>query len=103
MNNMETFSFDPADFLDDPEVVVEYLTLALSEDDPSVFQSAFEDVARSRGLFSIYSNVPFEKHHLYPSLTSDAKPFYNVVSSIVQGLDFSCTHSALALGWSTSF
>jgi len=88
---METFSFDPADFLDDPKVVVEYLNIALAENDPSILLSAINDVVRSRGMISVYPKIQFEQHNPYKSLTSDTKFHYNVVSKIVQGFDFKST------------
>jgi probable addiction module antidote protein len=43
--------FDPSAFLDSDEVVAEYLTAALEDDNPDVFLAAVGHVAKSRGMF----------------------------------------------------
>ena len=42
--------FDAADYLDDEEVIVEYLTAALEDPNPDIFLVAVRDVARARAL-----------------------------------------------------
>jgi probable addiction module antidote protein len=45
--------FDAADYLDSEEVIAEYLTAALEEENPNVFLAALSDVARARGVGKI--------------------------------------------------
>jgi probable addiction module antidote protein len=42
--------FDPADYLDDLEVIAEYLSAAAEDPNPDVFIAALGDVARARGM-----------------------------------------------------
>jgi hypothetical protein len=43
-------NFDPADYLDNDEVIAEYLTACAEDPNPEVLAAAFSDVARARGL-----------------------------------------------------
>jgi probable addiction module antidote protein len=45
--------FDPSAFLEDDEVVAEYLTAALEDDNPDVFLAAVGHVAKARGMSAI--------------------------------------------------
>ena len=47
---VRVIDFDPSAFLDNDEVVTEYLTAALEDDNPDVFLAAVGHVAKSRGI-----------------------------------------------------
>lgn len=42
--------FDPATYLDSDEVIAEYLTAVLEEDDPDLLLIALANVAKARGM-----------------------------------------------------
>jgi DNA-binding phage protein len=42
--------FDVADYLDNEEIIAEYLTAALEDEDPKMFLIAIENVTRARGM-----------------------------------------------------
>ena len=50
---MELRKFDPIDFLDSDEALVEYLNVALEENDPKYFAKALGNVARAKGMTSV--------------------------------------------------
>jgi probable addiction module antidote protein len=43
-------NYDPSAFLDDDEVIAEYLTAALEDENPDVFLAAVGNVAKARGM-----------------------------------------------------
>ncbi len=45
--------FDAADYLDNDEVIAEYLSAAVEDPDPNVFLAALGDVAKARGMAQI--------------------------------------------------
>ena len=45
--------FDPSAFLDNDEVVAEYLAAALEDDNPDVFLAAVGNVAKARGMSAV--------------------------------------------------
>ena len=49
----KTTEFDPANHLDNPEVIAEYLRLALASGDSEVLLSAIGDVEKAKGQIQI--------------------------------------------------
>ena len=49
----KTTEFDPANHLDNPEVIAEYLRLALASGDSELLLSAIGDVEKAKGLIQI--------------------------------------------------
>ena len=49
----KTTEFDPANHLDNPEVIAEYLRLALANGDSELLLSAIGDVEKAKGLIQI--------------------------------------------------
>ena len=45
----KTKNFDVADYLDNPEIIAEYLTEALETRDPKFIATAINDVVRAKG------------------------------------------------------
>ena len=66
--------FDTSAFLDDDEVIAEYLTAALEDRDPDVFLTAVGQVAKARGLASIAARSGLGRESLYKALAPGAKP-----------------------------
>ena len=57
--------FDPSAFLDNDEVVAEYLTAALEDDNPDVFLAAVGHVAKARGMSAIAESAGLGRESLY--------------------------------------
>ncbi len=53
-------TFDAADYLDNDEVVAEYLSAAMEDPDPAVFLAALSDVAKARGLERVAEDTGLE-------------------------------------------
>ena len=50
MAKVKVAPFDASEYLDDEEVIAEYLTAALEDPNPEVFLIAVANVAKARGL-----------------------------------------------------
>ena len=86
--------FDPSAFLDEDEVVAEYLTAALEEDNPEVFLAAVGHVAKARGMTAIAKSAGLGRESLYKALTPGAKPRYDTVLKVLQSLGVKLSVSA---------
>jgi probable addiction module antidote protein len=86
MPKSRTRSFDTSDFLDDDEVIAEYLTAALEESDPDVFLTAIGQVAKARGMARIADRTGLGRESLYKALAPGAKPRYDTVLKVLQSL-----------------
>jgi probable addiction module antidote protein len=86
MPKLRTRSFDTSDFLDDDEIIAEYLTAALEESDPDVFLTAIGQVAKARGMARIADRTGLGRESLYKALAPGAKPRYDTVLKVLQSL-----------------
>lgn len=86
--------FDPSAFLDDDEVVAEYLTAALEDENPDVFLAAVGNVAKARGMSIIAERAGLGRESLYKALASGAKPRYDTVLKVLQSLGVKLSVSA---------
>jgi probable addiction module antidote protein len=78
--------FDAADYLDNEEVIAEYLTAALEDPNPEMFLIAVRDVARARGMTQLAKDAGLGRESLYKALAPGAKPRYDTVLKLVHAL-----------------
>jgi probable addiction module antidote protein len=78
--------FDAADYLDNEEVIAEYLTAALDDPNPEVFLAAVADVAKSRGMTQLAKDTGLGRESLYKALAPGAKPRYDTILRLLHGL-----------------
>ena len=78
--------FDAAEFLDNDEVIAEYLSATLESDDPELFIAALNDVAKARGMASIAAASGLGRESLYKSLRSGSKLRYETVKKVLAAL-----------------
>jgi len=86
--------FDTSAFLDDDEVVAEYLTAALEDSNPDVFLAAVGQVAKARGMSAVAESTGLGRESLYKALTPGAKPRYDTVLKVLHGLGVKVTVTA---------
>ena len=77
-------SFDAAEFLDNEELISEYLSAALEEDDPAVFLAALADVAKARGMTRMAKEAKVGRESLYKALAPGAKPRYDTILKLAK-------------------
>jgi probable addiction module antidote protein len=87
--------FDPSAFLDDDEVVAEYLTAALEDDNPDVFLAAVGHVAKTRGMSAIAERAGLGRESLYKAFAPGAKPRYDTVFKVLHSLGVKLTVSVV--------
>lgn len=78
--------FDAADYIDSDEVVAEYLSAALAEDNPDVLLQAIADVVKARGVSRIARETGLGRESLYKSLAPGATPRYDTVLKLLRAL-----------------
>ncbi len=92
---MENFSkFDAADYLDSEEMIAEYLTAALEDENPDVFLAAIADVAKARGMSAVAQSTGLGRESLYKALAPGAKPRYDTILKVLHGLGVKLTITA---------
>jgi probable addiction module antidote protein len=86
--------FNAAEFLDDEEVIAEYLTAALEDPNPEVFLLAVSNVAKARGIAKVAKDSGLGRESLYKALAPGAKPRYETVRKLVDALGVRLTVTA---------
>lgn len=78
--------FDAVDYLDSEEMMAEYLTAAMEDENPDVFLAALSDVAKARGISQLAKDTGLGRESLYKSLTPGAKPRFDTIMKITKAL-----------------
>ena len=79
-------AFDAADYLDNEEVIAEYLNAALEDENPDVFLRAIANVAKARGMSKLAADSGLGRESLYKALAPGAKPRYDTVLKLIKAL-----------------
>lgn len=78
--------FDIANYLDDNELIAEYISQILEDGDFKEFLSAINDIARAKGISQIAKKSGLGRESLYKSFKSDAHPRFETVLKVLDAL-----------------
>jgi len=78
--------FDAAAYLDDDNVIAEYLAAAAEDSNPDVFLAALGDVAKARGMAQIAKEAGLGRESLYKALSPGAHPRFETVNAVLRAL-----------------
>jgi probable addiction module antidote protein len=78
--------FDASAYLDNDEIVAEYLTAALEDGNPDVFLAAVGNVAKARSMSAIAESSGLGRESLYKAFAPGAEPRYDTVLKVLQSL-----------------
>ncbi len=91
MTKEQYADWDASDFLDDDEIVVEYLRAALEEDDPEFFIRALGNVARAKGMTSIAERAQLGRQSLYKALSGERDPRVGTLMRVLDAVGVKLT------------
>jgi probable addiction module antidote protein len=78
--------FDAARYLDNDEVIAEYLSAAAEDPNPDVFLAALGDVAKARGMAQIARDAGLGRESLYKALSTGAHPRHETVQAVLRAI-----------------
>jgi probable addiction module antidote protein len=87
----ELSTFDVADYLDDEEVIAEYLAASLEDENPKVFIRALADVAKARGMSEVAEAAGLGRQSLYKALAGDVQPRHDTIRRVIDALGMRLT------------
>ncbi len=87
--------FDAAAYLDNEDVIAEYVAAALEDANPEAFLAAVADVAKARGMTQLAKDTGLGRESLYKALAPGAKPRYDTVLKLLHGLGMKLTVTPL--------
>ncbi|MBF0110738.1 MAG: putative addiction module antidote protein [Magnetococcales bacterium] len=88
MATVVTKTFDPAAYLNDDEVVAEYLTQVMKDGTTGEFLMALGHVAQARGMKQVAELSGLGRESLYKVFAPGAKPRFDTVMRIVHAVGF---------------
>ena len=85
MNN-EFATFDIAEYLDNEEVITEYLSAIAEDPNPDVFLAALGDVAKAKGMSQVARDSGLGRESLYKALSKGAHPRFETINAVLHAL-----------------
>lgn len=83
---MKTSKFDIADYLDNDEMIAEYLNTVLAEGDDSDVITAIGYVAKSIGMTKIAQETGLSRPSLYKALSGGSKPQFETIMKVLRAI-----------------
>ena len=83
---IEITAFDASEYLNNEEVIAQYLAAALENTDPDAFLVAVRDVAKARGMADVAAAAGLGRESLYKTLRPGAQPRFDTVRSVLLAL-----------------
>lgn len=83
---METTKFDIADYLDNNEMIAEYLNAVLEEGNDSEIIVAIGNIAKAIGMTKIAEETGMSRPSLYKALSEGAKPQFTTIMKVLKAI-----------------
>jgi len=83
---METSKFDIADYLDNNEMIAEYLNTVLEEGSDTDLVTAIGHVAKAIGMTKIAEETGMSRPSLYKALSEGAKPQFSTILKVLKAI-----------------
>ena len=91
---LETFPFDPAEYLGDPDAQAELIADALSTGNAAYVAHALGIVARARGMSQLAKDTGMSRESLYKALSAQGNPELATVLRVATALGLKLTAEA---------
>lgn len=78
--------FDIADYLDDDEMIAEYLNTVLEEGDSQDIITALGHIAKAIGMSKIAEDTGLSRTSLYKALSDGSKPQFDTILKVVRAV-----------------
>jgi probable addiction module antidote protein len=86
MSNVELTNFDIAQYLDNKEVIAEYLSQILADGDMDELLEALGNIAKAKGMSQIASETGLGRESLYKTFHKGTKPKFDTIMKILSSL-----------------
>lgn len=83
---MDTTKFDIADYLDNKEMIAEYLNTVLEEGNNDDIINAIGHIAKAIGMTKIAEETGMSRPSLYKALSDGAKPQFSTIMKVLKAI-----------------
>ena len=91
MKKNETSILNIAEYLDNEEIVAEYLNMVSESDNPALFLRAIGHIAKSKGMSLIAEKTGLGRESLYKALNEKAHPRFETIFKVLNAMDIQMT------------
>lgn len=84
MSKLEVTKFDIAQYLDNKEVIAEYLSQILADGDMDELLEALGNIAKAKGMSQIASETGLGRESLYKTFHKGTKPKFDTIIKVMQ-------------------
>ncbi len=84
MSKLEVTNFDIAQYLDNKEVIAEYLSQILADGDMDELLEALGNIAKAKGMSQIASETGLGRESLYKTFHKGTKPKFDTIIKVMQ-------------------
>lgn len=84
MGKMEITNFDIAEYLDNKEIIAEYLSQILADGDMDKLLEALGNIAKAKGMSQIASETGLGRESLYKTFHKGTKPRFDTIMKVMQ-------------------
>jgi len=86
MEDASLTTWDASEYLDSPDMIAEYLNAAMDENNQDILLTALANIAKAKGMTELASTTGLGRASLYKALTPGAKPRFDTINKIINGL-----------------
>ncbi len=90
----KVIAFDVSEYLEDENMIAEYLSAILEEGGPALLLSAIGDIAKARGMSRIAAESGLGRESLYKALNAGSKPRFDTILNVLKALGVNIRFSA---------
>ena len=83
---MKTSRFNISDYLDNNEMIAEYLNAALAEGDDAEVIAAIGHIAKSIGMSKIAQETGLSRPSVYKALSEGSKPQFDTIMKVLRAI-----------------
>lgn len=83
---MKISKFDIAEYLDDEQMLLEYLNIVLEEGNSQEIITALGHVAKAIGMSKIAEQTGLSRPSLYKALSENAKPQFDTILKVLRAV-----------------
>ena len=78
--------FDVANYLDNNELIAEYISQILKDGDMDELMSAIDEIARAKGMTRIAQKTGLSRESLYKTFKAGSRPGFETVLKVLKAL-----------------
>ena len=83
MSKLEITNFDVAQYLDDKEVIAEYLSQILADGNMDELLVALGNIAKAKGMTQISKDTGLGRESLYKTFSPKSKPKFDTIMKVM--------------------